>query len=60
MNPEVKELIDAAREYLQLRPAFRIKPIGDTYSPARMEQEMQIAAEERLKTAIYASSIARE
>jgi len=45
-------LVEAASEYLKVRPAFRFKPIGCDGSAARRDQEDQIAAEDKLIKAL--------
>lgn len=45
-------LVEAALEYLAVRPAFRMKPIGAEGSTARRQQEDEIAAEDKLRAAL--------
>ena len=44
-----QELCEVLEEYLQARPAFRLKPIGSPGSTARLEQEAAIATEDKAK-----------
>ncbi len=43
------QLLDLLDRYVSAYPAFRIKPIGADGSPARIEQEMLMALEEKAK-----------
>lgn len=49
---DIDALIDAAKAYLGVNPAFRLRPIGGPGSEARLRQEDQIAAEDALRRAI--------
>ena len=52
MKGAAQELYDALEEYLRVRPAFRLKPVGGPGSAARLEQEAAIAAEDKARAVL--------
>ena len=48
-------LVEAMEELLRGNPVFRSKPVGAPGSPARLEQEAAIAAEDKARTALSAA-----
>ena len=50
------ELLEAAKEYLEINPAFNSAKIGSPNSIARSIQDKQIKCEEALKQAIQKAS----
>lgn len=49
LRRERDELAQALREYTELFPVFRARPLGTPGSPARRDQEREIALEDRAR-----------
>jgi hypothetical protein len=62
LTPEqvIQELEEALRNMTNVFSAFSSKPIGSPYSPARLNQEQQIAASAKAHSALSRAKAYRE